>query len=81
MHAETDVVDSIIHKYGTKKEALIPILQDIQSDLNWLPEDVLKAVAEKLQVPLISEAASQITGSLKQFKPEDLPAGVFPGNF
>jgi NADH-quinone oxidoreductase E subunit len=53
MHAETDVVDSLIHKYRAKKEALIPILQDIQSDLNWLPEEVLKAVAEKLQVPLI----------------------------
>lgn len=53
MPAETDVIDSLIGKYGTKKEALIPILQDIQSDLNWLPEDVLKAVAEKLQVPLI----------------------------
>ena len=53
MPAETDVIDSLIGKYGTKKEALIPILQDIQSDLNWLPEEVLKAVAEKLQVPLI----------------------------
>jgi|GEM_PF-5227254 len=56
MHAETDVVDSLVRKYGARKEALIPILQDIQSDLNWLPEDVLKAVVEKLQVPLISEA-------------------------
>jgi len=53
MQAETDVIDSLIGKYGARKEALIPILQDIQSDLNWLPEDVLKAVAEKLQVPLI----------------------------
>ncbi len=53
MPAETDVIDSLIGKYGTKREALIPILQDIQSDLNWLPEDVLRAVAEKLQVPLI----------------------------
>ncbi|KPL00261.1 MAG: NADH dehydrogenase [candidate division Zixibacteria bacterium SM23_73_3] len=53
MPTETDVVDSLIHKYGAKKEALIPILQDIQTDLNWLPEEVLKAVAEKLQVPLI----------------------------
>ena len=53
MQGETDVVESLVHKYGAKKEALIPILQDIQSDLNWLPEEVLKAVAEKLQMPLI----------------------------
>jgi NADH:ubiquinone oxidoreductase subunit E len=53
MQAETDVVDCSISKYGAKKEALIPILQDIQSDLNWLPEEVLRAVADKLGVPLM----------------------------
>ena len=53
MQAETDVVDCSISKYGAKKEALIPILQDIQSDLNWLPEEVLRTVADKLGVPLM----------------------------
>lgn len=53
MQAQTDVVECSIRKYGAKKEALIPILQDIQSDLNWLPEETLKAVAEKLEVPLM----------------------------
>jgi NADH-quinone oxidoreductase E subunit len=53
MQAETDVVECSIRKYGAKKEALIPILQDIQSDLNWLPEETLKLVAEKLEVPLM----------------------------
>ena len=52
MQIDTDVIDSKINKHGAKKEALIPILQDIQSDLNWLPEEVLRAVAEKLDVPL-----------------------------
>jgi NADH:ubiquinone oxidoreductase subunit E len=52
MQAETDLVDSLVRKHGAKKEALIPILQDIQSDLNWLPEEVLRAVADKLAVPL-----------------------------
>jgi NADH:ubiquinone oxidoreductase subunit E len=51
--AETDLVESLINKHGAKKEALIPVLQDIQADLNWLPQDVLKAVADKLQVPLM----------------------------
>ncbi len=53
MSTETDLVDSVIQKHGAKKEVLIPILQDIQSDLNWLPEDVLRAVADKLEVPLM----------------------------
>lgn len=53
MQAETDLVDSLVQKHGAKKEALIPLLQDIQSDLNWLPEEVLRAVAEKLEVPLM----------------------------
>lgn len=53
MQAATNTVDSLVDKYGAKKEALIPILQDLQSDLNWLPEDVLRAVADKLGVPLM----------------------------
>ena len=53
MQAETNTVDSLVDKYGAKKEALIPILQDLQSDLNWLPEEVLRAVADKLGVPLM----------------------------
>jgi NADH-quinone oxidoreductase subunit E len=53
MQVQTDVVECSIRKYGAKKEALIPILQDIQSDLNWLPEETLKVVAERLEVPLM----------------------------
>ena len=53
MQAEANTVDSLVDKYGAKKEALIPILQDLQSDLNWLPEEVLRAVADKLGVPLM----------------------------
>jgi NADH:ubiquinone oxidoreductase subunit E len=53
MQAEANTVDSLVDKYGAKKAALIPILQDLQSDLNWLPEEVLRAVADKLGVPLM----------------------------
>ena len=52
MQIDTEAIDSLVCKYGGKKEALIPILQDIQSDLNWLPEEALKAVAEKMEIPL-----------------------------
>jgi NADH-quinone oxidoreductase subunit E len=53
MEDKTGLVDSLVGKHGAKKEALIPILQDVQSDLNWLPEEVLRAVAAKLGVPLM----------------------------
>lgn len=52
MPSKTDLVDSLIRKHGAKKNALIPILQDVQANLNWLPEDVIRAVADKLQIPL-----------------------------
>jgi NADH-quinone oxidoreductase subunit E len=32
---------------------LIEVLQDIQTECNYLPEDALRAVSEKLSVPLI----------------------------
>jgi len=53
MQTDTDKVSSVICKYGARKQALIPILQDIQAELNWLPEEALQTVAEALQVALI----------------------------
>jgi NADH-quinone oxidoreductase subunit E len=46
-------ISNIIQKYGTKKEMLIPILQDIQSEYNWLPREVINEVSQKLNIPLI----------------------------
>lgn len=46
-------LDSIIKKYDNKKNALIAILQDIQEKYNWLPQEALRVVSEKLSIPLI----------------------------
>ncbi len=46
-------VDSILHKRGKSRSQLIEVLQDIQSSHNYLPEDLLRIVAEKLDVPEI----------------------------
>lgn len=46
-------LDSILHKRGKSRYQLIEVLQDIQSTYNYLPEDTLRAVAEKLEVPPI----------------------------
>lgn len=56
-------VDNIIKKYNTKKEFLICILQDIQAEYGYLPQDTLEIVSEKLDISLI-----QIYGVATFFK-------------
>ncbi|MBU2102302.1 MAG: NAD(P)H-dependent oxidoreductase subunit E [Candidatus Omnitrophica bacterium] len=46
-------LDTILHKRGKSRYQLIEVLQDIQSSYNYLPEDVLRSVAEKLEIPPI----------------------------
>ena len=45
-------VDKIISRYEGGRETLIPILQDINSEFNWLPPEILMRVAEVKQIPL-----------------------------
>lgn len=42
-------VDECVERHG---DFLIPILQDIQEQYNYLPEESLREVAEKLEIPL-----------------------------
>lgn len=53
-------IDKLLYEHGTKKDELIAILQDIQSKKNYLPEDALRYIAEKLEIP-VSEAYSVST--------------------
>ncbi|HEX2924937.1 MAG TPA: NAD(P)H-dependent oxidoreductase subunit E [Ruminiclostridium sp.] len=46
------LVDSILNKYNNNKSHLIAVLQEIQNEYKYLPEDVLKYVAEKLEINL-----------------------------
>ena len=48
----TEKVDSLIDSYTDKKEQLISLLQDIQTEFNYLPQDVLIKVSQKLDIPL-----------------------------
>jgi NADH-quinone oxidoreductase subunit E len=45
-------VAQIIGKYNNDKGFLVPILQDVQKEFNYLPKDVLVAVCAQLHVPL-----------------------------
>jgi len=47
--AEEVFVEECVKRHG---RFLVPILQDIQEQYNYLPEDVLRLIAEKLNIPL-----------------------------
>lgn len=44
-------IDRIIKKYKYDDANLIPILQDIQKEANWLPKEHLKYLSKRLNVP------------------------------
>lgn len=56
-------VDSLIDGYLDRKEQLIGLLQDIQAEFNYLPQDVLVKVSQKLEIPL-----TQVFGVATFFK-------------
>ena len=43
-----EAADAVIKKYGADKSWLVMILQDVQEAYNWLPEPVLRHIAERL---------------------------------
>jgi NADH-quinone oxidoreductase subunit E len=48
----TEKVDSLIDSYAGNKEQLISLLQDIQAEFNYIPQDVLIKISQKLDIPL-----------------------------
>jgi NADH:ubiquinone oxidoreductase subunit E len=46
-------VKSFVKKYRSEKRALISVLQDIQEEYNYLPQEALRIVSETLGIPLI----------------------------
>lgn len=58
-----ETVKAIVDRYGGKHDSVIAILQDVQSEYNYLPEDALRAVASQLGLPLI-----QVCGVATFFK-------------
>lgn len=53
MEPETQKVKSFISRHNNEKKALISILQDIQAEYNYLPQEALRLVSESLGIPLI----------------------------
>jgi NADH-quinone oxidoreductase subunit E len=53
VEAEELKVKSYITKYNNEKKALISILQEVQEEYNYLPQEVLSIVSKALGIPLI----------------------------
>ena len=53
MDNDCEKVEAIIHKYGGSRDSLISMLQDIQYEYKYLPENMLRLVAKQLELPLI----------------------------
>ncbi len=53
MAVDKTKIQSFIGKHHNQKNALVAILQDIQAEYNYLPEECLRQVAGELRVPLI----------------------------
>lgn len=51
MSAEREKVCEIAAKYEGRRDSLIPMLQDIQLEYNYLPEEALRVLAEQLGLP------------------------------
>ncbi len=47
-----DVVNSVVEKYKQESWALISVLLDIQEQIGYLPPDILKQVAGKMNISL-----------------------------
>ena len=53
MEVQESKVKSFVTKYRSEKKALISILQDIQEEYNYLPQEALRIVSKTLSIPLI----------------------------
>lgn len=51
-HSRFEIVSEILTKYDNNKSYLIAVLQEIQNEYKYLPEDILEYVAEKLDINL-----------------------------
>lgn len=45
-------IEALINSYVSKKEQLISLLQDVQAEFNYLPQDVLIKISQTLEIPL-----------------------------
>ncbi len=52
MATETEVIPEVLEQFEDRRSSLIPVLQEIQNKYRYLPQPLLRQVAEKLNVPI-----------------------------
>jgi len=52
MADEDKLIEQIISRYDGDAGMLIPMMQDLQSECGYLPQDHLRSLAKRLEVPL-----------------------------
>jgi len=52
LESNAEKVENLIESYIEKKEQLISLLQDVQAEFNYIPQDVLVRISQKLEIPL-----------------------------
>ena len=52
MSEQIEFIDELLKQYAYERGALIPMMQDIQVEYEYLPKDILKDLSKKLGVPL-----------------------------
>ena len=52
MSENIELVDELVKRYDYQRGFLIPMMQDIQSECEYLPKDFLKHLSKQLQIPL-----------------------------
>src|SRR5579871_3456811 len=50
--AEMEIIEPLLGQFDDRRANLIPILQEIQSTFSYLPQELLRRVARKLQIPV-----------------------------
>lgn len=50
---EHDTIAEILERNGKNRSGIIAILQDVQAEYKYLPEDKLRYISDELEIPLI----------------------------
>ena len=53
MICDADKIKTVVNRYSNNRDSLISMLQDIQAEERYLPEEALREVASQLDLPLI----------------------------
>jgi len=78
---QLETVDKIIQQHHADKSALVAMLQDVQNEFSYLPQDALKHISRTVGVPLSRAYSLATFYSSFSLKPKGRhPIGVCLGN-